>query len=331
MSGAFGFNITDKFPGNLSGWQLKMGDECTVTIGSKTLITGYIDQININYNSANHSIQISGRDKTGDLTDCSFASTPNEWKNLTVSQIISNLCTPFGVEIAVDSSVTTEANTIIPTFKANEGETVSDLISNLCKKKAILPISLGDGKLTLTRAGTNSLADSLVLGENIKEGSLEQNNMDRFSIYHVKGQGAGGDTLSLGDFTQPSGSQEDEIINRYRPIVILSDQASNNAECRNFARWEARVRAGRSRLPSYIVQGWTMADGNPWPLNSLVEVVDDFIGISEKFIISDISFTLDQSGSETGLNLVKPETYDLIPEKIKKQNMGFAFDPSRLS
>lgn len=331
MCGAFGMNITDKFPGNLSGWQLKMGDECTVTIGDKTLITGYIDEINIDYDDNSHSIQVSGRDTVSDLIDCSFADTPNEWKNLTVGQIIKNLCKPFSKEVVINTSVTTEANTIIPTFKANEGETVSELIIELCRKKAILPISLGDGKLTLTRAGVDSLTDTLVLGENIKAGSITQSNMDRYSIYHVKGQGAGSDSLGLSDFTQPTGTQEDEIINRYRPIVILSEQSSNNAECRNRARWEARIRAGRSRALNYTVQGWLMRNGNPWPINSLIEVVDDFLDISEKFLISGVVFTLDNNGSETGLTLTKPETYDLIAEKVKKTNMGFTFDPSRLA
>jgi len=108
FAGAFGFTATDLFPGNFGRWKIKMGDECTVVLNGEVLITGYVDQISIGYDSESHNIQIAGRDKTADLVDCSFYNNVNEWKNISVRSIIKRLVTPYGILISVDPSVEPE-------------------------------------------------------------------------------------------------------------------------------------------------------------------------------------------------------------------------------
>jgi len=329
FAGAFGFTATDLFPGNLGRWQIKMGDECEVVLNDHALINGYVDQINIGYEATSHNIQISGRDRTADLVDCSFAEASNEWKNISVESIIKKLCTPYNIEIVTDTSVTSEAVKKEKEFNINEGEKVSEAILRLCENKAILPLTMGDGKLTLTRAGTKRTSDMLVLGENIKTGNLIQNDMDRFSDYIVKAQGSGNDNLSLTDYVQPTGRGSDNVIRRYRPIVILSDKKVDNAGAKDLARWEARNRAGASRALDYIIQGWLQSNGDPWQINRIVEVKDDLLNINKEYLISQLSFSLTESGSETNIILVHPDTYELKPQPVEiKGPSDDGFDPA---
>lgn len=329
MAGAFGFTATDLFPGQFDKWQVKMGDECTIVLNEHVLINGFVDQINIGYDAASHNIQISGRDKTADLVDCSFAGNINEWKKLTVESIINRLCKLHFIEVVVDSSVITEAKEIKESFKINQGETIAESILELCRPKGILPITFGDGKLTLTRAGVTKAVDSFVVGQNIKAGNFDQNNMDRFSNYIVKAQGSGNDNLILTDYVQPTGELEDAVILRYRPIVILFDGKVDNAGAKNLARWEARNRAGQSRVLNYIVQGWLQKDGTPWQINKIVEVNDSILGIKKEYLIAGVSFTLSETGSETSVILVHPDTYKLKPQVVDiKGPSDTGFDPT---
>lgn len=315
VAGAFGLAATDIYPGNAKKWGLAMGDECSVEINGQTIVTGYIEDIPITYDASNHNIQIGGRDKTGDLVDCSFVETAREWKNQTISKIITELCSPFGVSVVVDNSVASEAATKIETFKADEGETVFEMISRLCKVKAFLPVSYGDGKLTLTRTGTTNANDTLELGRNVLSASLDQSNKDRFRTYIVKAQGIGGDDISLlSQVTAVKNSKEvvDNVILRYRPIVLFLEKSGNDGKCLDRAKWERNIRAGKSRLLEYQVQGWTQSNGDVWPLNALVRVKDTFLELDTTMLIAAVSFKIDQSGTITTLRLADPGAFEMV-------------------
>jgi len=322
LSGAFGLSATDIYPGQSAKWKIKLGDQCTVEINKQKIITGYIEDIPIDYDATTHNIQFGGRDKTGDLVDCSFDGDANEWDKLSVANIIKEICKPFNISVVVHSSVNVEANSKWPdTFKANEGDTAFDLIAKLCKMKAILPISYGDGKLTLTRAGVKNKAyDVLELGKNIKKGHLEQSNKDRFQTYIVKGQGIGADAkTAVLTYTGSVGKKIDSIITRYRPIIIFTETECDDGRCIERAKWEANLHAGKSRRLEYEVQGWTQSNGKVWPLNAMVQIKDKFLDIKNKeLLIAALSFNIDSSsGTVTRMTIVDPKTFDVLtPEKI---------------
>ncbi len=321
MSGAFGLTATDIFPGNAEKWGLGMGDECEVIIDDQTLITGYIEDIPILYDAISHNIQIGGRDKTGDLVDCSFVGTSTEWLEQTVGNIIENLCLPFGIQVNIDDSAAAQVNTKIAddiSFKINEGESTFDTIFRLCKMKGILPVSYGDGRLVLTRTGTEKVNDFLELGKNVLSGNIDQSNKERFQTYIVRGQGEKTFWNKVEDISS-KGEATDNIIKRYRPFVILSESKTVSGSALDRAEWERNTRAGKSRIIEYEVQGWTQSNGEVWPLNALVKVKDDFLGIDGKtLLIASISFSLDSdSGSRTRLTLVHPKTHALNPQVVR--------------
>ena len=317
MTGTFGLSGTDIFPEDFTKWGFSIGDECKIEIDNQTIVNGYIEEIPISYDSEGHDIQISGRDKTCDLVDCSFIETTNEWKGRSIAQIITALCDPFGIDVVVDDSVSTEANQEPKeTFKAQMGMTIFEMIRPMLDIKGILPVSYADGKLTLTRTGIDKTNDSLELGKNILSGSINQSFIDRFNLYIVKGQGIGNDDKDVPSYTGPEGQYEDEVILRYRPIIILPDNEINSSECVKRAKWEATNRAGQSTYVDYVVQGWIQSNGDVWPLNSLVQVKDSFLGINSTMLIASVLFECNNdSGKITRLSLVSPETFDYNPTR----------------
>jgi len=319
MVGSFGLATTDLFPGEAKKWNIILGDECIVEINEQKVITGYVEDILIDYDADTHNIQFGGRDKTGDLVDCSFDGKAKEWKGLTIKEIVERLCNPFDIDVVVDNSVSTEANAVWPdSLKADEGDTVFDLITRVCQMKSILPISYSDGKLTLTQAGVKYKAhDALLPGENILKGSFDQSNKDRFRTYIVKGQGTGEDTKSVFDFTGSVGRTTDDVISRYRPIIIFTETKCDSGRCLERAKWEMNKRAGGSRSLEYEVQGWTQSNGKIWPLNAMVQVKDNILGVNETLLISALSFTVNESGTVTRMKVVHPDTFTVLQKLVK--------------
>jgi prophage tail gpP-like protein len=328
IAGAFGFQATDIYPGHSEKWNITMGSECTVTVNGKTLITGYVDQIDIFYNMGEHTFEVKGRDKTGDLVDCCYDSAKNQWNNATIQTIVNDLCNSVTVPLVIDPTVTSVVTTKVPSFKINEGDTLFESISKLCKSIAILPITYGDGKLTLTRARAEYVTDRLEKGKNILAGSFTSSNLDRFKTYIVKSQHSGLDEWDNESVTQAVGRFDDYVISRNRPLVILSSEKSTSEQCKKQAEWEARYRAGRSRMIEYKIQGWLQSNKDLWPINKRVNVVDDFFGISDNYLITEVSHRLgDSDGSVTELRLMSPDAYDILPEKLAvKKEKDDTFD-----
>jgi prophage tail gpP-like protein len=217
ITGFFNLGGVDIFPNDFKKWGFKLGDACTVEIDNQTIINGYIEDIPINYDGTNHDIQIGGRDKTADLVDCSFIETNQEWKNLSIAQLTRTLCNPFSIDVAFDSSI--PVSELIQTgtdFKYLPGMTVFEMLKPILDTKGILPVSYGDGKLTLTRSGSDKANDVLRLGKNIKSGSINQSVKDRFSTYIVRGQSSGDGIFGQPkDYTEPEGIANDSVIGRY--------------------------------------------------------------------------------------------------------------------
>lgn len=312
ISGTFGGVTTDFFPGNPSDWNIKTGDVCTVFINNKKINTGYVDDFLIEYDTNSNTVQIIGRDKTEDLIDCSFDESANEWKNQSIANIVRNLCAPYDVTVVIDSSVTAEANTIIDTFKADEGEVISEIITRLCMDNAILPLCYNDGKLTLTKVSNRIMQDTIEVGVNAIRASSINSNKNRFSKYTVKGQGTGSDNKLLADFIYPSAYVMDSVITRNRPITIFADQATDNGKCLKKAKWEAKLRAGKSRQYEYVVEGWTQTNGDLWDINAEVRVRDTFFSINGTMLITDVVFDGNsEDGELTYITVVSKSAYDI--------------------
>ncbi len=336
ISGAFGFQATDIFPGQSEKWAIRMGQECVVEVNGEVSCTGYVDGIDIEYTENSHTIEVRGRDKTADLVDCSWDSTKVEWKNVTVLSIIEDLCDVYSIEVVVDSSVGTALSERVITFKVNEGDSIFDTIARLLSIKAVLPITHGDGKLTLTRRGSLHVSDRIEQGKNVKAGAMLNSDLDRYSVYVVKSQGIGVDTWDVGSINQANARVLDLVMPRTRPLVIFASRSSTSAQCRDRAEWEMRTRYGKSRRLEYELVGWTQSNGDLWPLNRLVIVQDDILGVTmdveggNSYLITAISQEYDDStGSITRLKLEPPDAYELIRQSVTKKT-SFDIDPKAL-
>lgn len=310
LSGAFNLALTERFPDQPEKWVIKDGAACEVWIGDDLVSTGYVDEGSNSIGSDSHPVEVSGRDKTGDLVDASAIHTPGTWSNRKLEQIAADLAAPFGVTV----KAVTDTGEPFAKFALQQGETVFEAIERMCRMRAVLPTTSPAGVLELRRPGQAQAGYQLRLGENLKSIRHRRSQRDRFSSYILKGQASGDDVE--GAAARPRAEAKDPDVTRYRPLVIVNSEQTTQANLADRAKWEATVRAGRSREVTAVVQGWRAPDGSLYRADVLVQVVADQVGVNEILLVTAVRFTAGERGKLAELTLAPKEAFSLlaIPE-----------------
>ena len=231
-AGTFNLNLFERFPPGNNNRRLDFyrGNPVEIYLGDDLLITGWIDARPVGYDSQNHSVSVSGRDKVGDLADCSYVGTKKQWLNTKLETICSDLCQPFGIEVITK----VDTGRPIRDFRIDEGATIISQIYQLCDYRGTLALSYGDGNLYIDRLGKNLLHDRLELGLNILSMSAEQDAQDRFSEYIVKGQAQSDDGSRASSFEEKynaiPGKKDEKPKNVYQQRLEAAGRIENVTE-----------------------------------------------------------------------------------------------------
>ncbi|WP_420055766.1 phage baseplate assembly protein [Escherichia coli] len=81
---------------------IREGQPCTFRLGTDTLLTGYIDDFIPSYDADNVEIRVMGRDKTGDLVDCSVVHSSGNGKACGLNSA-ADVCRPFGITVITET------------------------------------------------------------------------------------------------------------------------------------------------------------------------------------------------------------------------------------
>jgi prophage tail gpP-like protein len=295
--------------------ELYDGAPAIIDIDGKPLMAGYIERVRRYNSKATVSLGIEGRSKTGDLIDCTLGTGKTSWKNIGLLDLLVELCKPFGIKVTSQVSNLGEP---FQKFTADGGKTIYEAIEKACGARGILPTSDANGDLVLLKTGSLSASDSLVQGANIKTIEHSTNYSERFSEVVVRGQQKGdGSAWKTVGFTATA---KDPAIKRYRPLLVTADQTLTGKSAQEKANWEAQVRAGRSVNLLIETPSWTQTNGDLWEPNLLVNVVYPKFGISGKYLIVGVRYSLDDTGTNCSLRLDVPEVYAPEPPASVKQS-----------
>ncbi|OGQ23523.1 MAG: hypothetical protein A3C46_02195 [Deltaproteobacteria bacterium RIFCSPHIGHO2_02_FULL_44_16] len=318
ISGEFTLSITDNWNGSGSVFFIRIGDEAQVKIGDEVLVTGFVEEIQNSIDAKSHTITVSGRDKTGDLVDCSAIYKSGEIKNADLVKIAQLLIEPFGLAVHAE----TDVGAAFSSFVVKTGETVFESLERAARLRGVILSSDGFGNLLMTKIGKNRAQTSLIEGQNIKQASITLDTKERYSKYVIKSQMKGTDTVHGKHVSQVKANGDDPVIKRYRPLIVIAEQQANTAETRIRAQWEAAVRAANSSKISVTVQGFEQREGAAlWHVNDLVYFESQTLGLSQEFLIADIEMKISASaGRETTMTLQKPDAFIPKPEVEKNHD-----------
>lgn len=305
-AGSYTLDVSDVWPGQDYTRRIDPGAECEVLLGGERVITGYVDSVALEIDAGQHRVRVAGRDRTGDLVDCSAVRKTGQWRGLRIEQIAAELCEPFGVVVRAE----VDTGKPLPSFALQEGETVFEAIERAARIRGLLLMSDGQGALLITRAGLARVATRLVLGQNVLRARSMLDMRDRYSSYTCKGQAPGNDQHNGKTVSQIAARAEDAGVQRYRPLVLTNDAPDLAASLRERVRWEANVRAARSAEIEITVQGWRH-DAGLWQPNTLVPVVVPALRMDAELLITSVANILDEQGSTTTLLLTRPDAYSV--------------------
>lgn len=311
ISGSFDLSVSDRWNGRTQPWPIVEEDRCTVKIGNTIVITGYVDRRSLSYSAEAHTLSVSGRDKTGELVDCSAVLDKWEYIGLDVVGMIAKIAGQFGIAVSLQPGVTFRKP---PLLTIDPGESAFDVIDRICRLAGLLPVSNGKGGLILTRAGTSIAPTQLIEGQNIKAGSADYDASGRYGTYKAIAQMKGSDESYGNSAAFILATAQDAGVRRTERVLIIRPEGGmTTTYAQQRAQWEATVRAARGASISITVQGWTQPDGTLWPINALVPVNAPMLGIKGTLLISQAVYSLDESGTLTELTLRRPDAFKPEP------------------
>ena len=316
VSAGFSLSVSDKNNALIKrlpshAVSIRPGDACVIELDGQRIITGYVDKVSPSFDSSQHGLSITGRDKTADLVDCSILNTPGEFNQLKLDRIVSILCKPFGIVVHVQASV----GDPIEVFSIQPGESVWEAIERAMRLRGVLIYSDGFGDVVIINRKNTRTATALIQGENILSASAEFNHSDRFSVYKVEATSPWSDDLPAELANAIEGEAKDKNILRYRPKIIKAEAAGSTAQAQTRAGWEAVVRAGRSGTYQITTPGWSQVNGELWSVNTLVPVTSDWLSVEGDLLITGVTFSKNnQTGTTTQLSLMRPDAFEPKPE-----------------
>ncbi len=315
LAGQFALSVTERWAEQDTPRPIRPGAACQVLIDGTPVITGYVDDVDLSYDATTHTVSVAGRDRTGDLCDCSAPVKGGTLNGQTLLSAAQRLCAPFGIKVVNELADVPEVTTTkFTALRANPGDSIFARLDTAARVRAVLLATDGAGNLVITRTSTERLGTLVLLGDNVLAASARFSHRDRFSEYTVTGQmeASGTDTAGAAAF-HLEGAARDAFITRHRPLILSATDLGGTADARRRAQWERNVRYGRAQALTYTLQGWHYAPGQLWPINRLVPVIDEHFGINDDLLLAGVEFTLADDGLRTVLTLMPPAAFEPEP------------------
>lgn len=305
---SFDITCTEIVSESLPPLLLQPQAQCQIKLGNDLVLTGYIDTYTADITSDSHTIRIIGRSKCEDFHDCSAGMVGMPTTNLLT--LAQKLAAPYGITVSKQGNWT---EVLYPALSVNLTQTGYQIVEMVARYSGVMVYDGTDGNLIIAGVGNGQMASGFIQGQNIEQANMSFSFSQRYSKITAVWQSI--DTMeSLA--SNISGVAVDPEVNRFRPLIIQSEQAvesTNYAQIR--ATWEVNRRRGRSLPIKIITSGWRDSAGSLWEINKLVNVSIPKLHIENvNWLIASVSFRKDlHRGTTTELVIMEPDAFTVEP------------------
>ena len=136
--------VSDDLESASAAGNLYMDAPISIICDEMTILTGYIDNVSVNYSGTSHDITIRARSKTCDLVDCSYDGDV-QFNGQSARNTITDICRPFGIRVLWRCPDWT-----IGEYNANIGDTCAGIITEICKRGGVFYTDDENGNLIIT-------------------------------------------------------------------------------------------------------------------------------------------------------------------------------------
>lgn len=309
VCGSFDVSLMDRWGEMKAPMEIHPGDACQVLLGDEPVITGYVDSVSPSITASDHSIAISGRDKTADLVDCSTDINAYELIGLKLDEIAKMICQKFGINVLVNTNV----GEAFERFAIQPGESAFSCLERAAKLRGVLLTTNGDGALAISAKGVfPATGDAIIEGKNILSGSAVYDWKDRFSDYTVHGQMPAFDDGADDPAHNQIGNARDVNVMRYRPLILTSESWATLESARIRAENECAWRAGKATRVNVQVPGWRQSNGSRWMpgIKTAATSRSLYIPDNTELVVSSVRYSFsDSDGRIAELELTRPDAY----------------------
>lgn len=346
------------------------GAECSIRYGDDLLLSGYIDNVEESGDASSHNFSIVGRSKTQDLVDCSATITSQFNKQTLVqiatqlSEVYGIKVVVNGADKVIDNFQVQQGEgsfDAIQRLAEQEKLYITDtpsgnllltyLGNDVSPNRIVRNTEVNTGVLAyvITRSSERRYSKVIVRSQYDAKKAVTP-----AAVYVPPGGSSGvsgivDDVVEAvvgpepdpleeedGDFgevaNQVEAIAEDPGMTRERTKIIIADSSMNQEQAQNRADWEVQASRGSALQIQYTVMGWIGAGKNGvlWREGQLVEVVDEFLGIDDSFVLSDVEYSLDSNGMVAALYLAPPEAFQKEPVYNKPSKAATKVEPAAI-
>ena len=313
VAGSLTLKVSDR-----DGFPVPEGAAMRLELGGVPMLTGWVDAVRRSFTARERSVEVIGRDRTGELVDCSPLDAPPEFEGLALDGLAEDLAAPFGIEVAIAG----DPGAVFPRFAIQPSETVFEALERAARLRGVLLTTNGLGQLVLENPASSRASGSLVEGVNLISGRGRFDRSERFRRYVVHGQRAGSDLL-FSDELRTQGEAFDDAVRKTRGLLVLAEAEADIATCQRRAEWEATVRRARGSSIELVVQGWEQAPGELWRPNQVVRVTSPTLRLDRDMLLTSARYERDpRSGTTTTLELVHPEAFTPKPVLARDSDLS---------
>lgn len=312
----FTLAVTRNWPGETSiPRRVKPGDVCEVFIGADQVLTGYVDATPIRYDARSVSVGVKGRSKTADLVDCAALHRSGQWRGRKVEAIAAELAAVYGISVVTES----DTGAALAEHQIQPGETAFECIDRMLTLTQLLATDDALGRLVFIDAASGGrAATALKLGENILTCDAGLDYKDVFTEYQVKGQRSGTDYDTGATVAEVTATAKSSVLSRRRVLMVKESGQISTELCADRAKYESLHRAAMALETTYTVQGWRQGNGKLWIPNQLVHVTDAVTGYDNEFLITEVGYRINESGTTASLKVAPKEGFIHAQRASKK-------------
>lgn len=273
------------------------------------ILTGVMINTSFSDSAKYETAKISGYSKTGILEDCTIAqeSYPLDFEKLTLLEIATKLCDPFGITVVTDlsSEDLNIANLEIKSDSAKETQTVKSYLSSLCNQRNLILTHNEKGQLLITKvkARSNPVQHFVPESNPSTKMTIAVNGQAMFSETLVMKQ-ASVDTDNAGQSTVTN-----PLVSTRRTTTAIqssgtdndTEKAANNLLSKQLKNIKLTINCDRN----------TFDNGNLFKPNNVITVQNDEIYLFNRayFFIEVVTLKGSNKENVAGLTCVLPEVY----------------------
>jgi len=301
--------------GGAGSWakiKLKPGDPVTIILAGNPVIRGFIEVRQAVIAARAHGVQVQGRSKTGDLVSASAIIKPGEFKNYSFEAIAKKAIEPFGLQFKMQNPPDGAARPF-KSVQVFHGETVFQFLERLARQRGIICTDDKDGNLIggSVKADAAPAAD-LEEGKNIFEARVIIRDDTVFSKIEGYSQDRGSDSAWGKDVSQIKVDANNPTMNRYKPLILISEEPSSKKDLQDRVDREQAQRIGTAVECTVVVQGWLKPKGGLWKEGEVLNVKAPSLFPNsngfQNLAVQSVTYLQDpHHGTTTSLELVLPQ------------------------